>query len=294
MPARPEVDVVIPFAGPDAALRELLARVGNIGLRSGDTVYVADNRPAGTLQVTALRTDTVAVLSASQRRSSYHARNIAAGAGRAPWLLFLDADVEWDAGVLGAYFDPPPADRTAIVGGGIVDGESALARATLAERYSAQAATMASANTLARAGAASYPQTANCLVRRAAFEAVGGFADAIRSGGDADLCFRLRAAGWELEQRPSATVVHRSRSTVRALLAQKARHGAGAAWVEARHPGTFPRRRLPGLVAWSAREVASALAPRAGGRGTRLVGVAAVWCFELGRLLPNGEARWRR
>jgi GT2 family glycosyltransferase len=133
-----------------------------------------------------------------------------------------------------------------------------------------------------------YAQTANGLVRRSAFEAAGGFADGIRSGGDADLCWRLQAGGWQLERRPGAAVVHRNRRTLAALLAQKARHGAGAAWLERRHRGSFPRRRLPGLALWSARRV---LGASPGNRSTALVDVVAVWAFELGRLLPNGARR---
>jgi GT2 family glycosyltransferase len=239
---------------------------------------------------------TLTLIAARSKRSSYHARNVAARAGTAPWLLFLDADVEWGPELLDAYFDPPPGERTAVVGGGIADAPLRSGRrTTVAELYSVQNATMAAARTLAHPERIPYAQTANCLVRRAAFEAAGGFADGIRSGGDADLCFRLQRAGWAIEQRPRALALHRNRSTLRALLRQKARHGAGAAWLERRHPGTFPRRRMAGLAWWSVRTAARAVAQRDGGgpgsRSTPLVDVLAVWAFELGRLLPNGRRR---
>src|SRR3712207_7575346 len=60
---------------------------------------------------------------------------------------------------------------------------------------------MASENTLDGTRWA-YAQTANAAVRRTAFDAVGGFEERIRSAGDADLCWRVVAAGWELEARP--------------------------------------------------------------------------------------------
>ena len=44
------------------------------------------------------------------------------------------------------------------------------------------------------------------------------FREDVRSGGDADLCWRLAAAGWELERRTGAAVVHRNRATIGALL----------------------------------------------------------------------------
>jgi GT2 family glycosyltransferase len=140
-----------------------------------------------------------------------------------------------------------------------------------------------------------FAQTANAAVRRAAFDAVGGFEDGVRSGGDADLCFRLRAAGWTLERREEAAVVHRNRTTVAKMLGQRARHGAGAAWLARRWPGALPRRRWPGLAWWSVRRAAhGAAAAVRGDRDEALLGLLdgpAVWAFELGRLVPNRPLR---
>jgi GT2 family glycosyltransferase len=298
---RPAVDVVIPFAGSVAGLRELLGRLEAIELDpgAGDAIFVADNRPSGEAALTTGAAGAVTLLRVPEVRSSYHARNRAAAAGSAPWILFVDADVQWRGSMLRAYFEPPPGERTAVLGGGIEDEQLATERRpTLAERYAVANATMASANTLEHPDRAPYAQTANCLVRRAAFEGAGGFVDGIRSAGDADLCWRLQETGWLLEQRPTAAVVHSNRRSLAALLGQKARHGAGAAWLERRHHGSFPRRRLPGLAWWSAGQVATALRP--GALATRtpppadrivpIVDVAAVWAFELGRLRSN-EAR---
>src|SRR6185437_15286505 len=108
------------------------------------------------------------------------------------------------------------------------------------------------------AGQWSYAQTANCAIRREAFQQVGGFVEEIRSGGDADICFRLKDAGWEIESRDGALVTHTSRSRLSKLLRQRARMGAGAAWLDARHPGSFPAARWPGLLAWGAASIARA------------------------------------
>jgi GT2 family glycosyltransferase len=136
-----------------------------------------------------------------------------------------------------------------------------------------------------------FAQTANAAVRRAAFDRVGGFEEGVRSGGDADLCFRVRAAGWTLERRERAAVVHRNRSTIARMLAQRARHGAGAAWLARRWPGALPRRRWPGLAWWSTKRAAQGLAAAARGRrDDALLGLLdgpTVWAFELGRLIPN-------
>jgi GT2 family glycosyltransferase len=289
--ARPTVDVVVPFVGSVRALRELVDRLDAMKLRDGDRIFLVDNRNPGAPPIVP-RGDSVRLVTAPALRSSYHARNRGAAAGDAPWLLFLDADVEWSPELLDAYFVPLPDDRTAVVGGDIEDSPiSPGRRATFAERYAVAKGTMAAANTLASPDRPPYAQTANCLVRRSAFEAVGGFPDTVRQGGDAELCWELLEAGWGIERHAAARVVHRNRTTLAGLLAQKARHGSGAAWLERRHRGTFPRRRVAGLLAWSARLGLGALRGRGVGRdggATAIVDVLAVWAFELGRLIPNG------
>jgi GT2 family glycosyltransferase len=280
--ARPNVDVVVPFAGSAAALRAALAALAALRRRPGDTVTVVDNRP----DATAADDGAVRILPAAERRSSYFARNRGARQGTAPWLLFLDADVRPDPDLLDAYFAAPPGDDAGVLVGAVVDDEAGPG-APLAARYAAAQRPMAQEITLATG----YGQTANCAVRRAAFEVAGGFADDIRSGGDADLCFRLERAGWRLEPRPAARAVHANRESLAALLRQKARHGSGVAWLEGRYPGTFPARGLLDVLAWTARDAPTAA--RTYRRGEReaarltLVELAAGWAFELGRHLPN-------
>jgi hypothetical protein len=271
---RPAVDVVVPFRGSASELARLLARLRELELREGDTLTVVDNLVP-----------------------SYHARNRGAAAGRAPWILFIDADVEPAADLLDRYFDPAPGERAGVVGGGVRDSQEG---SSLAARAAALAQPMAHERTLAE-GPWGYAQTANALVRRAAFSAAGGFRETLRSGGDADLCFRLRAAGWAIEARPGAAVVHRNRPTLRAVARQRARHGAGAAWLNRTYPGSFPARLGPGSALHVARLLVRAAASAARGERdasavalTEAVGFVA---FNAGRLLgrsqqqrPRGEA----
>jgi glycosyltransferase involved in cell wall biosynthesis len=100
--------------------------------------------------------------------------------------------------------------------------------------------------------------TANLLVRRAAYEDVGGFLE-VRSGGDSDFCWRLQDCGWTLGLREEAAVVHHHRERVRSLARQSARYGASRAWLKRRHPASArpprPLRELArcaaGVVAWT-------------------------------------------
>jgi GT2 family glycosyltransferase len=261
---RPAVDVVVPYAGDDAGLEAAQATFGRLALGAGDTLTVVDNGPPG-------RPARPGVLAARSVRSSYHARNAGAGTGRNEWLVFLDADVEPEAGLLDAYFATAVGDRVAVLAGGVIDGAADGAVARFAQRTAA----MSQDNTMA--GRWAYAQTANAAVRRVAFAGVGGFTDTIRSGGDADLCFRLRAAGWEIERREEARVVHRPRTSLAALLRQRARHGSGARWLDTRYPGSFPPRRSLGDLRWALRQ----------GR----VGALAHLAFEAGRFVSNDVRR---
>jgi len=260
--------VVVPFDGTDERLRELRGTLATLRTRPGDELIVSDNRH-----------DPV--------RTPAFARNRGAHGARGEWLVFVDADTIPDPGLLDAYFDPPPRSQTGILAGSIRDvavRETPTARSIVAsERMSQQA-------TLGRTGTP-YAQTANCAIRRSAFEAAGGFEEAARAGEDADLCFRLQHAGWEIEERPGAAVDHRSRESVTAWLAQMVRHGSGAAWIERRWPGELAAlgpRRLARRLARGAADAAGAAARGELEPATDAIldslGAAA---FELGRLLPN-------
>jgi len=259
---------VVPFAGSDEQLHALRATLDRLRLRPGDELVVSDNRR-----------DPI--------RTPAYARNRAAADASGEWLVFLDSDTIPDPGLLDAYFDPAPRSQTAVLAGGI---EDLAVRPTIVARTNVARARMSERITLERAGTP-YAQTANCAVRRTAFEGVDGFEAGARAGEDADLCFRLQRAGWGLEARPQAAVQHRSRGSLRAWLVQMAVHGSGAAWLDRRWPGEFSATGPLGLGRQMARGTIDALSSLA--RGERRAATAAILdllgaaAFELGRLLPN-------
>jgi GT2 family glycosyltransferase len=195
---RPAVSVVMPFAGDAAAARAAVASLVALKTRPGDQLILADNSG------TAPPADRVQHVRATGERSPAHARN--AGAHHATttdWILFLDADCIAPPDLLDAYFKLglPAADVGAIAGEVAPEtpGES------LAERYAAARSFLSAQAHVAhpfqpRAAAA------NLLVRRAAFEQVGGFYEGLRAAEDTDLSWRLQAAGWRLELRAEALV----------------------------------------------------------------------------------------
>jgi GT2 family glycosyltransferase len=291
--ARPSVDVVVPFRGGPAELRELVASLERLRLRPGDSVLVVDNTPGSG---SAEEPGAVAIVHAAELQTPGFARNRGAERGSADWLAFFDADTVPSPELLDRYFEPPPGERTALIAGGVRD-EVVPADGRAVPRYAHIRGLMGQENSF-QFGDWSFPQMANAACRRTAFESVGGFREHIRAAEDADLTYRLRAAGWEVERREAASVVHRSRQTVRGFVAQKLCHGAGAAWLHRHYPGSIPPRRRPGLVWWGLRTAARGLvrAVRSRDRDTALWAVFEPLehlSYEFGRSLPNERRRPR-
>jgi hypothetical protein len=82
---------------------------------------------------------------------------------------------------------------------------------------------------------------ANLLVRRAAFEQVGGFYEGLRAAEDTDFTWRLQQASWRIELRPQAWVEHRYRTTLIELRRQWRGYAAGRAWLARRYEGFAPQ-----------------------------------------------------
>ncbi|MEA2370290.1 MAG: hypothetical protein QOH12_684 [Solirubrobacteraceae bacterium] len=252
---RPGVSVIVPFAGPQDELEEMLRRLGRLRVGPDDELLLVDNRPVHVPPAGVLAPG-VGVLHAGEVGSSWHARGAGVAATRAEWILFIDADTAPPADLLDRYFEPLPEADVGILAGGVHDWRTAETRCA---RYVSARRKMDQEITL------SYPyrpyaQTANCLVRRVAFEGIGGFLTYALSAGDADLCWRLQEAGWRLESRPQAYVDHENRAHFYDLFRQLARHGAGLAWLEERYagsaPGPTPRdlvRRVPHYLLAAAR-----------------------------------------
>lgn len=285
--ARPSVDVIVPFLGSADELKALERRLRRVRLRDGDSLRIVDNNPD---TPGALPAGQVEVVRAPERQAPGFARNRGAEGGHGEWLVFLDADAVPTVDLLDRYFDPPPDPRTGLLGGGVAD-EEVPPDAPIAARYAYLRGAMSQEDTFSF-GEWGYPKSANVACRRDAFEAVGGFREDIRAAEDADLTYRLRAAGWQVERREAASVIHLSRPSVRALLRQKAAWGAGGAWLAGAYPGSVPLVGTPGLARWAARETVRGLwqALRRRDRDTAILAVlhpldALAWQF--GRRLSN-------
>jgi mycofactocin glycosyltransferase len=226
---------VVPFRGDERAAQRLLVHLAALDTSADDELIVADNTEDG-VAAPALG-DAARVVRATAERSSYHARNAGARGASGDWLLFVDADCAPAPALLERYFEPPPCEREGLLAGSIADHpdhDSLLARYARSRNFYRGEQGLQGSD-------GGYAPTGNLMVRRTAFEAVGGFAEGIRSAGDVDLCWRIQAEGWLLTRRPDAVVAHRHRQDLRSFLGMLARYGAGASWLDRRYPGSSPR-----------------------------------------------------
>lgn len=279
------MSVIVPFAGPQAQLEEMLRRLERMRLRAGDEVVLVDNRrhPAAPSRPPGAP---MRVIAASELSSSWYARNSGVSHTSGEWLVFIDADTRPDPELLDRYFEQAPSDDVAVLVGGVRDW---VREDSLCARYISSRHKMDQQLTLSNRYRP-YGQTANCAVRREAFVAIGGFDTNELSAGDADLCWRLQAVGRKLEYRPDAYVDHENRTRFRDLFGQLMRHGSGLDWLEQRYPGSSPAPTLRELVGRIPYYLLAAA--RAGTRDESvfaLADLAALYARDLGRLLPRSD-----
>ncbi len=250
----------------------------------GDEVIVADNSAKNEIEAVA---GGIEVVRADRERSSYHARNVGVAAAANDWLLFIDADCQPAPRLLDLYFEAEIGARVGIVAGGVRPAPSLTA---LSARY-ARARTHTTEEPQVRSPFRPAGITGNLLLRRGAYEAVGGFQEGLRSGADVEICWRIQDAGWTLDHRPQAWVAHHHVETMAAMARQCRRHAAGRAWLNRRYPGAAPR---PPLTRRFLHAVGGSLyrAVRLQGERALFRGIDALWfcCDSGGYLLGNRVA----
>jgi GT2 family glycosyltransferase len=229
---RPVVSVICPLGGPRADAGAALARLGRINRGPDDEILLVDNTPGADLKGSHDLGSSIRIVTAPAEFSSYYARNVGAKAAVGEWFLFLDSDCIPSESILDEYFAQEiPAECGAIAGGVLpLPGQRGLL-----VRY-AQTRGILDQGLALRHAFRPYGATANLLVRAAAFIDLDGFSEGIRSGGDADFCWRLQDRDWTLESRPNAFVHHLHREDLWDMLRQFARYGRGRAWLRQRYP----------------------------------------------------------
>jgi GT2 family glycosyltransferase len=230
--SRPGVTVVMPLGGDAEAARAAARTLLALQTRSRDELILVDNSGAACNALTS----TLTVITASEERSPAYARNAGAARARNDWILFLDSDCLAPPDLLDLYFAASVGHDVGALAGEV---RAAAGADTLAARYGAARGFLSQEAHL-RHPYRPRAVAANLMVRRTAFEQIGGFYEGVRAAEDTDFSWRLQAAGWRLELRRGAAVEHRYRTTLRDLRSQWRGYAAGRAWLARRYEGFEP------------------------------------------------------
>jgi GT2 family glycosyltransferase len=239
----PEVSVVVPVRDGAASLPALLDSLATQEFEPERyEVIVVDNASRdGTADIAASRGARVVF---EPRPNRSRARNAGARAARSDLFAFIDADCTASPRWLSALLSC--RGRAPLVAGKVAmqthSSPNAIERFEARWRFEQE--------TWVRQG---WAATANLLVERRAFEAVGGFDAAYRHiGEDVDFCLRAGRAGFKLAFCENALVHHEAEQALSPVLRRSFFHGYSAAQAL--------RRLGVGHVAWRNPEIL--LSPR--------------------------------
>jgi cellulose synthase/poly-beta-1,6-N-acetylglucosamine synthase-like glycosyltransferase len=171
--------------------------------------------------------DRVRVVSSADLRSASHARNVGlrAAPADADLIAFCDGDDVVDDGWLQALIDA--LGDHAAVGGQLID--------VYPNPRQANWRPPATPGALPAFLGVPYIVTANMIITREAFEAVGGFDTELVRCEDIAISWALLKAGYTIGYAPDATVQYRHRPGLWLLLRQHELYGQGMAQVLARY-----------------------------------------------------------
>jgi N-acetylglucosaminyl-diphospho-decaprenol L-rhamnosyltransferase len=219
------VAIVIVAYNAGELLRRCLAAVGN----GQHEVVVVDNASPDR-ETAAVCADFPAVRLIERSRNEGFAAgaNTGIAATDAPWVLLLNPDA-WplDDGVAALWRCAEDDERAGALGPLLVDGNGRPSRSTIRPPLTPATLALWAAvpgrvsraydlwrratrrGSSAEVRPSEFLQASALLVRREAFDAIGGFDTRFfMYAEDADLCERLRGAGWTLAVCPEATFVH--------------------------------------------------------------------------------------
>jgi cellulose synthase/poly-beta-1,6-N-acetylglucosamine synthase-like glycosyltransferase len=239
-----QVDAIIPgYAEPSESLARTVDAVLNQDLRVTRTVVVDDASPTPLTLADEL-TAWVELLRVPQNVGVAAARNIAAATSRAEFLLFVNCDVaprsQWLTRAV-AFMDSHPS--TGAVGGVIVPtlGSQLLRRWRLRFLENPEQRTKEQRRVTWLTGHAT-------LIRRSAFEAIGGYDPRRRFTEDHELCGRLRARGYEIHHLPTLVAESYEFPSIDLFARKALRHSGWTLEAEVDAADLRPIRPLPATV----------------------------------------------
>ncbi|MEV4299862.1 glycosyltransferase family 2 protein [Microbispora rosea] len=293
------VSVVVPVRGRVAAAERMLASVWAAAARCPEPVEVLLVDDSGP-EDAARHREQCDRNGARYLRGPRHAGakcNLGARHASHDLLLFLGSDCRASPGLLRRYVKTiRMATGTAGLAGPTVVMESPTAVSRIMRRSPLLHGDL---KRPAAGDELEWAATSNLLLRRTAFEAVGGFAErspTVVAGEDVDLGIRLTWQGFTLRAEPDAEVVQDrlGSESVRSVSRRLYRHGRSQQWLAVVHPDRRVPRCNPVAAVGAATVAALAAAPATRGRSMVLIPATAALTLGLRARARLGPGRGPR
>jgi mycofactocin system glycosyltransferase len=247
-PAPSEVTIVVPVHGRlDPALVAHLAHAVDDGIAE---VIIVDD--ASVVPVDDIAARSVRIVRRSVNGGPAAARNTGLAEVATAVVAFVDADCVPAPGWLDALLPHLSDPLVAAVAPRVVTGADGTGtqsgRASARQRYEAARGVLDLGDRAARVRPGTrvgHVPTTALVTRAEAVRALDGFDEAMRIGEDVDLVWRLDRAGWTVRFEPASEVVHRTRASLRAWLAQRRGYGSSAGPLARRHPHALAPLEVP-------------------------------------------------
>ncbi len=281
----PGVSVVVPVKGRVEETRRMLHSIGAAAAHCPEpveTILVDDSVPADARMHRA-HCDRYRARYVRGPRHVGAKRNLGVSLAAHDLLLFTDSDCRVAPDLLSrgvAALRAAPSQVVGVAGPTVVEDSPTTVYRIMRRSHLLNG----DLERPAAGGSVAWATTSNLFLRRAAFEAVGGFVE--RSAGacggeDVDLGLRLTGRGGIIRCDPHALVVHdrMSTDTVRSVCRRLYSYGRSEQWLTTAHPHLRRPRWNPVTVVGLTTAVALAALSRTRGRSlvlVPLVGAAAV------------------
>jgi cellulose synthase/poly-beta-1,6-N-acetylglucosamine synthase-like glycosyltransferase len=226
------ISVVVPMRDAEATLPALLAALmPQIAARSDAELIVVDNGSSD--RSAELAGEAGARVLHEARPGASAARNAGVRAAQGELIVFLDSDCIPRPGWLDGLVQKLHSEADAGACGGRVVAAPASG---LLQRHAERSGYISQEHAL-RDPFLPYLLTANCCYRQGVLERLGGFDEALRSGEDTELAWRMQLElGLTVAFAPEAVVEHVHRTTLAGVWRQWVRYGWGSFQLAERFP----------------------------------------------------------
>jgi mycofactocin system glycosyltransferase len=244
-PDYPSVSVIVPVRDRPQEICECLMSLTRLDYPAAKReILVVDDASRDDTPAVVEQFPEVRLIRMAQNRQAAFCRNRAAEAACGDILAFIDSDCLADPTWLKELV-PAFRDRSLGALGGWVDAafdDNGL------DRYEKVKSALKMGSWFKRSEQAErffYVPACNFLVRREAFQDVGGFRESLHVGEDVDFCWRLQDAGYSLEYRPLGRVAHKHRNRLGAFCARRFDYGTSEPVLQSLHRARVKTLFLP-------------------------------------------------